>query len=419
MSKSIKQVYSTLKIDDGRLEILTAEYFNSRFNIINVYSATINGVVDYKITDKKAVLDCLYQGIEEVSSKVGARLEKVILVLPPFNFKRVSLRVSVIPNDGILKKSDIARAITNALKTDIGDNLIVVNTLISKYSINGISSRRFPENESCDEALVDIDLLCADKEMTYSYVKAINDVGLEILDLTLNNYAIAKESVLFEDSINQNTILLDVENDVTYLSLLSKGKLISSEVIYDGMNNLYDAVYKEYHFPLDIIPRLVTYNVDFSSNHPDDSIFAWNNGDLSYSLTIKELTDFIQRPLDTYVEKIVTMCRPIIDQGVNFRVCGKGSNMNALLERLSDLSMCNVKGYFPDAIGVRNTSLCAVYGALYVYKEKAEMNNISVNCVNIQDYDKSLDKLEVNVEGETITSKIKNFFEIYKDREDI
>lgn len=419
MSKKIKQVYSTLKIDDGRLEILTAEYFNSRFNIVNVYSSPIEGVIDYKITDKKAVLDCLYAGIEEVSSKVGARLEKVILVLPPYNFKRVSLRVSVIPNDRILKKVDIARAITNALKTDIGDNLIVINTLISKYTINGISSRRFPENESCDEALVDIDLLCADKEMTYSYVKAINDVGLEILDLTLNNYAIAKESVMFEDSINQNIVLLDVENSVTYLSLLSKGKLISSEVIYDGMNNLYDALYKEYHFPIDIIPRLVTYNVDFNSDHPDDSIFAWNSGDISYSLTIKELSDFIERPLNTFVEKIVTMCRPIIDQGVCFRVCGKGSNMNALLGRLQDLSLCGVKGYFPDAIGVRNTNLCAVYGALYVYKEKAELNNISVNCVNIQEYDKILDKMEVDVEGETITSKIKNFFEIYKDREDI
>lgn len=419
MSKNIKQVYSALKIDDCRLQILTAEYFNTRFNIVNAYDVPIEGVNDYKITDKKAVLSALSRAIEDVSTKVGARLEKVILVLPPYNFKKVSLRVSVIPYDGILRKTDIARAITNALKTDIGKDSLVINTLISKYTVNGISTRRFPENESCEEAFIDIDLLCADKTMTYSFVKTVNDAGLEVLDLTLNNYAIAKESVSFDNSINQNILQLDIKNNVTYLSLLSKGRLVSSEILYEGMNNLFEEVYNEYHFPFNTIPRLVTYNVDFDTEHPDDSVFAWNNGDDSYSLTVKELSDFIRKPLENYLEKMIIMCRPIIDQGVIFSVCGEGSKMFSLVKKLAELSLCHVKTYYPDTIGVRNANMSAVYGAFYVYREKAEMNNLNVNCVNISEYDKTLDKIEVDVEGETITSKIKNLFEIYRDREDI
>lgn len=416
---NIKQVYATLKIDDGQIQLLLAEYYNTRFNIINTYANKVDGVSGYRVIDEEKLVDCIKEAVEVVSKKVGAKLEKVILVLPPYNFKRTSLRASVIPSDGHIKKKDIARAITNALKTKVDDQLMVINATVVKYTINGISSRRLPENESCDELLVDIDLLCADKEMAYSYVNAVYKANLEVLDLCLNNFAIAKESVALENSVSQNIILLDIENSCTYLSLLSKGKLLSSEIIYDGLSGLSTMVYNQYHLPTSNIPRLLKYNVNFNSQYKDDAIYAWSENNVSKSITVGELSDFVKPVLTTYVEKLMQTCKPIIDKGASFLVCGEGSEMSALISLIKNESNCEIKTYYPDAIGVRNTSLCACYGALFVYKEKAILNDLSVNCVNIAEYDKTVDQINVDVEGESITTKIKNLFEMYKDREDI
>ncbi len=416
---NIKQVYATLKIDDGQIQILVAEYFNTRFNVINTYSSQIDGIVDYRIVDEEKVLEGLKKAIDTVSNKIGARLEKVILVLPPFGFKRTSLRVSIIPSIGYLTKKDVARAITNSLKTKVEDNLTVINTHIAKYTVNGISSRRLPENEACEEAILDIDLLCADKEMAFSYVELLTKANLEILDLCLSNYAIAKESVSLENSVGQNIVLLDIGENYSYMSLLSKAKLLSTEIIYDGLNKMVDMVYKKYHLPITSIARLIKYNVDFDSNYPSDAIYAWNDEDSSKSITTKELTDFLSPELDAYVDRIVLMCKPIIQKGASFLISGEGSEMKALLTKLKEKTNCDVKAYYPDAIGVRNSSLCAVYGALFVYKEKANLNGISVNAVEMMEYDKTVNQIEVDVEGESITSKIKKLFETYKDREDI
>ena len=150
MVNHTKQVYATLKMDDDRLQILVAEYFNTRFNIIAVYTDVLEGISDYKVSDKDKVIACIKKGIDTVSEKIGAGLQKIIVLIPPYRFERVSLKVSVIPYDGHIKKSDVARAISNSLKTNVGSDLVVINTLISKYTVNGISSRRFTENEACE-----------------------------------------------------------------------------------------------------------------------------------------------------------------------------------------------------------------------------------------------------------------------------
>lgn len=414
---NVKQVYATLKLDDDKIEILVAEFYNTRFNIICTYSANVKGISDYDVTDKNALVSDIKKAIKDVSKKVGATLQKVILVLPPYKFKRTSLKVSIIPSDGYIKKKDIARAITNSLKTEVDDDLLVINTHISKYTVNGISTRRLPENESCDEALIDIDLLCADKNMAFTYVEAVNAAGLEILDLVLSNYAIAKESVALENSINQNIILLDINDTRTYLSLIYKTKLLSSEIIYSGLKEFADPVCDAYHLPENIVNRLVKYNVDYGSKYLNDAIYAWNDGDTSKSIKICDINELVKIPLDAFTDKVSTMCKPILEKGGNFLLTGQGSDMKAISASLKEKTGADVKNYYPDIIGARKAELCAVYGALFVYREKANLNDLSVNCVNIAEYDKTVDQIEVDVEGESITSKIKNLFEMYKESE--
>lgn len=418
MSNSIKQIYVSLELCENDLKVLVSEYYNTRFNILKIERKQTKAISDFKIIDKDLLKSDIKSLLNECSNKVGAKIEQVILVLPAYNFKRVPLRSTVIPENGVLTKKDIARAITNSLKAKVDFDVMVINPMIIKYNINGISTRRMPEKELCEEVIVDIDLLCADKDMTYDYVSVVEESGIKVLDIVLNTYAVGREASLFEESLKQNIICLDINRNCTYLSLFSKGKLVSTEIVYDGLNGIINQIKMKYDIPENDIAKLIKYDVDYDKQYLDDIVYAYNSNSETSSISTRDLNSISLRPIENLVDKLVTMCKPIIEQGATLFVTGEGQQMNALVKKIREQSNCDLKSYYPDTIGVRDSSLTGLHGSLFAYNEKVNLNDLNVNCIDLLEYDSKIEQKEFDTEGETITTKIKNLFRQYIEKEE-
>lgn len=416
MSNNIKQIYVSMELAENEIKILVGEYFNTRFNIIRSEKYYTNAINDFKITNQEELVNDIKNAVKECSDKIGADIEQVILVLPAYNFKRFPLRSKVVIDNKVVRKEDIARAVSNSLKARVDNDVMVVNPMIVRYTVNGISTRRMPEKEVCNEIIVDIDLLCADLNMCYEYVSAIEASGLKVLDITLNNFACAKEASLFEDSFNRSIVLLDINKTCTYLSLISKGKLVSTEIVFDGLNSLINRVYRTYNIPYNDIAKLIKYNVDYQSEHKDDVVYAWVDQGVTRTITTAMLNDAIEKPLDALTDKLVAMCKPIIETGASIVLMGEGQQMKALSKQLKEKSSVELRTYCPDTIGVRDPSMTSVYGAFIAYRDKAVMNDLSVSCIDLLKYNELISQKELDSEGETITTKIKNLFKQYMER---
>lgn len=416
MSNNIKQIYVSMELAENEIKILVGEYFNTRFNIIRSEKYYTNAINDFKITNQEELVNDIKKAVKECSDKIGADIEQVILVLPAYNFKRFPLRSKVVIDNKVVRKEDIARAVSNSLKARVDSDVMVVNPMIVRYTVNGISTRRMPEKEVCNEIIVDIDLLCADLNMCYEYVSAIEASGLKVLDITLNNFACAKEAALFEDSFNRSIVLLDINKTCTYLSLISKGKLVSTEIVFDGLNSLINRVYRTYNIPYNDIAKLIKYNVDYQSEHKDDVVYAWVDQGVTRTITTAMLNEAIEKPLDALTDKLVAMCKPIIETGASIVLMGEGQQMKALSKQLKEKSSVELRTYCPDTIGVRDPSMTSVYGAFIAYRDKAVMNDLSVSCIDLLKYNELISQKELDSEGETITTKIKNLFKQYMER---
>lgn len=413
MSRSIKQIYATFEICENELRVLVAEYFNTRFNILRIDRKSTKAINDFKIVDTQLFIDDIKSLIRESSGKLGAKIEQVILVIPAYNFKRFPIRSKIVPDKGIISKADISRAISNSLKAKVDFDVMTVTPVINKYTINGISTRRMPEKEICDELYVDIDLLCADKEICYTYVSALEEAGLRVVDIVINTYAVGKEASLIEESLKQNVVCLDIKSSCTYLSLFSKGKLISTEILYDGLKNIADKIKVKYDIPDSDIYKLIKYSLDYRTEYLDDIIYAYNSSDRTNTITIKELNDICLEPLNALVDDLVAMSKPILDQGAMLYVTGEGQQMKSLCEMIEDKANCLIKSYYPETIGAKDSTLMSLYGALFVYKDKVDLNNLNVSCIDLLEYDSHIDQKDIDTEGETITTKIKNLFKQY------
>ena len=416
MSKNIKQIYAAIELCENEIRILVGEYYNTRFNIIRADKYPSNAISDFKVMNQEVLISDIKNAAAKTSEKIGSQLEKVLLVLPAYNFKRFPLRSKVVIESGVVKKDDIARAISNSLKSAVDKDVMVVNPMIVKYTINGIATRRLPEKELCNEVIVDIDLLCADIGVCFDYVSAVESAGLQVLDIVLNTYAIAREASLFEESLNRSIIVLDVHRSCTYLSLLSKGKLVSTEIVFDGLNSLINKVYRTYNIPYNDIAKLVKYSLNYESEYPDDIIYAWSDSGSTNTISTGMLNEVLRKPLDTLCDKLITMCKPIIDAGASIVLTGEGEQMKALSDTLKEKAQCELRCYYPDTIGVRDPSFTALYGTFFIYRDKVNMYDLDVSCIDLLKYDSLIDQKQLDSEGETITTKIKNLFKQYIEK---
>lgn len=412
----MKQIYAALEINSKEIRLLIGEYFNTRINIIKLEKTIVEGIENYRIVNHEKVKNSIIKTINDASKMLGAKIEKVILIIPPYNFKRYPLKVNIKTSNGFISKTDAARAVKKAMQTKVDNDLTIINAVCVKYTVNGISSRRLPEKENSDELSVDIDLLCADKVLTFEYAAMLDDCGIEIMDICLDLYAICKEAALFEQTLNQNIVLIKTDYDNTEFALLSKGKLVNSELLFDGFNMILNDVYDKLHIPISTVSRLVKFNTSYNKEYIDDAVYAWvdeNGGNIS--VNEKEISEMTYPSLKKYIDIIAKSLRPILEShDTSIVITGEMASMESFIDLLSKECNASVKAYFPDTIGVRDSNLTALYGSFFVYREMANIKGLKESSVDLLEFENIVDRKIDDVEGESLTGKIKSLFEMNK-----
>lgn len=409
-----KQIFGAIEFAEKEVRLIVGEFFNTRFNIIKIETEACDGLSEFVITNKDEVRRSVNEVVKKATKHIGADIERLILIIPSVNFKRYPLKVAVKTN-GIVRKEDAVHAINNAMKTNVDRNILIVNAVCVKYTCNGISYRRLPEREFSDDLIVDIDLLCADKSITFDYVSILEDLGIEVLDISLDMYAICKEAALFERTVNQNLILVKVDYNTTNLALISKGKLVNCDILYNGLGEINDVVYDKYHLPPTSIDRLVKYNASVDLNERSKcAIFAWKSNDgESHTISEYDLSMLVRGSLDNLANKIKEACEPILEAGeTSIVIVGEGAEMRCLPDLIAAKTGVSVKRYLPETIGARETRFSALLGSIYGYKDLVDINNNMASSVNLLKFNDLVEKKTEGEESLTFTTRIRNLFDL-------
>ena len=410
-----KQIFGAIEFAEREVRLIVGEYFNTRFNIIKVESSPCEGILDFAITNKEEVARSVKEVVSKATKHIGADIERLILIIPSVDFKRYPLKVSVMTSNGIVRKEDVVHAIKNAMKTEIDHNILIVNPVCVKYTCNGISYRRIPEKEICDNLVVDIDLLCANKAIAYDYVTLLEELGIEVLDISLDMYAICKEAALFERTVNKNIILIKADYNTTNLALISKGKLVNCDILYNGLSDIMDVVANKYHLPLTAIDRLVKYNVNLDLDEKSKgAIFAWKSTDeVSHTISEYDLSVLIKTSLLEYVSKIKEACLPILEAAdTDIFLVGEGAEMICLPELIKKYTNASTEKYLPETIGAREAKYCALLGSIYGHKDLVDINNDLTSSINLLKFNDVVEKKAEGEENLSFTTRVRNLFDL-------
>ncbi len=225
-----KQVLAALQIESNEVRLIVGEVFNTRLNVLTVESAPCKGLDGTSIRDTKLVGKAIRQVVNNAAAYLGTPITGVLLAIPAYRFKKETRTFSKVIEsaDRKVTSQDIRDIYRKAMSVNVGDDYIAISATSNNYRMNGITYRKMPIGEKCDILEADVDILCCDRLLTYDYATAIEQADLEIIDICLDNYAIAKEAALFEKTMKKYVLSIQFERNHTLFSLIYNGKIQTS-----------------------------------------------------------------------------------------------------------------------------------------------------------------------------------------------
>ena len=411
-----KQIFASAEVCDHEVRMVVGEFFSPRLNILKVEMIPCSGLSYNTINNADEIISAIETACKQTEQMLGAKLEKVILSIPSYQMQRKSVRVTVPVKgyDGVVSVQDIRNAMKLAERqVSIGKELALVQTVCVKYTIDGIASRRIPIGERAKELVVDIDLLCADRQLAYSLVGCIEKAGLQVMDIYLDTYAAAKEAALFEQSVDRNVVLLKMEREATTVARLSKGKLMESTIVPLGVGSIAARVVDEYGLKREEACELVKYSARLNEKvNSTNPVYIWSVNGNAKKITEAELCKCISPLVSKWVEDMQKILSGILQAGPSIVIItGEGGEMQGLNELLQSSLNCEVRNYIPETLGARNAGMTTCLGLFYAYKDKLPITGYTDNSLDMKAFMDSVSYRERKPNSEdTLTGKLKGMF---------
>ncbi|MEF2783918.1 cell division protein FtsA [Erysipelotrichaceae bacterium HCN-30851] len=409
-----KEIYASIEVADHEVRLVVGEFYETRFNILRVEKAPIQGIENLSIVDEQNVVNGIIKVKKQAEDVLGYHIERVLLAIPSVSVQRHNKRVTVIPDASSkrIRLSDIQKGLNEAVCFKPDPELELVNIGCIKYITNGITSRKMPIDETADVMHMSVDLLYADKEIVYAYARCIEKAGLEILDVCLDSYAMANEAAVFEQTVDKYVIQVDIARNHTTLSLFSHGKLVNCEILDEGCGSWLTGLKQQYRLSENISFRLVQNTCTFMEEEAKNQvIYIWSQNGEQKQITEKQVCDAVVPYINNWFARINEACAPIIESGdVRYFLCGEGCEIPSLSQLISKLD-APAQIYVPQTIGARDCSLVTCLGLFYSWKEQMEIRRDERVCCNTQEVEQTIattvKKSTDDVEG-GFTKKLKS-----------
>ena len=411
---SDKQIFAALEIADHEVRLIVSELHNLKFNVLKVERIEIAGIDKLRIIDEQNVISGIKKAVMNAEKMIGASIQKVLLVVPSLDFSRLAKRITVALDNNRISIKDIQKALMAAMSSPLQDNKELVNFGTIRYIVNGFVTRRLPVNEKAESLAVEVDLLAANKDMVWEYVKCVEKADLEIIDIYLDTYAFSSEAALFERAIGHYVLAIRYEQNTTTLTLLANGRIESSVVINKGYGEIVDQIVAISGLSVDIAKKLLLHNCRLKGKVDTSPIYLWSHDNKTFTISETEMVDIVKPLIDEWIEEIRSISQEILANiDILCVLYGEGSQILQLNEVLSEELDHKFSVYIPETLGVRNSSLATCIGLFYCYRDQELFRGKNLYSINSDEFVKMINAHKTTDESEkeeTLTNRFKKLF---------
>lgn len=372
----MKDIYAVLDIGSATVKLLVGEVVSANISILFAKKITSHGIRKGRIEDMSAVVSEIRMLIDEASKTLHASITKVALCIPSFY-------AHIYQSDGITKvnspldqitSEDVVRALKLSKRFERQENEEVISVIPTLFQLDTKQVKEIPIGQKSASLKVESLIITTRKKLLYSYINAVEKAGVEVLDITINAYACAKEAF---DAVylQEGAILIDIGYKTSTVAFFEGGYLKYIAQAQVGGYDLTRKIATSWQIPMD---KAEIYKVKYGTCDihigDEDIIHTTQNQDLETHYTQKDLAKVLTQGVEEIMGVIKTKI-DVINDGRSYEtvIVGGGGELPQIEKVASRVLESAVRTYRPDTIGARDMSYVSCLGMIYYLDDRSKI----------------------------------------------
>lgn len=372
----MKDIYAVLDIGSATIKLLVGEVVSANINVLFSKKIISHGIRKGRIESMPTVVSEVKQLLDEASKAMGATISKVALCIPSFH-------THIYQSDGITKvnspldqitSEDVVRALKLSKRFERDEDEEVISVIPTMFQLDTKMTNEIPLGQKSASLKAESLVITTKKKLLYSYISAVEKAGVEVLDITINAYACAKEAF---DAVylQEGAILIDIGYKTSTVAFFEGGYLKYIAQAPVGGYHLTKKIATSWQIPMD---KAEVYKVKYGTcnlNIGDEDIIHTTrdkNGEIHH--TQKDLAQVLSDGVQEIMEVIKTKI-DVINDGRSYEtvIVGGGGELPDIDKIASHVLESAVRTYRPDTIGARDMSFVSCLGMMYYLNDRSKI----------------------------------------------
>ena len=250
----------------------------------------------------------------------------------------------------------------------------IISVIPTAYYLDTKVMNVLPIGQKSSSLKAEALIITTKKKLLYSYITAVEKAGFEVLDITIDAYACAKEAF---DAVylQEGAILIDIGYRSSTVSFFEGGYLKYIAQASVGGYDLTKSIATKWQIPMD---KAEIYKVKYGTCDTrigdEDVIHTTKDQNGTNHYTQKDLSAVLNEAVYNIMEVIKTKI-DIIDDGRSYEtvIVGGGGELPNIERVASEVLTSAVRTYRPETIGARDMSFVSGLGMIYYLNDRAKL----------------------------------------------
>lgn len=239
------KIISALDLGSSKMTTLISQVnvdpvsFETSINIVGVSSVDSSGIKKGQIVDIEEAVESTITSVEAAERMAGYNMDSAYIAVGGAHVKSQNTHgvVAVSNPEGEITPDDVDRVIEAASAVSLPASRELIHVMSREFIVDGEAGVKDPVGMSGVRLEVDTHLVTASSAALKNIRKAVNEVGIDILDFVFTGYA-SSISTLTKTEKELGCCVIDIGGGTTSIAVFIDGSLSYSGVLPVGSRNV-------------------------------------------------------------------------------------------------------------------------------------------------------------------------------------
>lgn len=372
----MKQVFASMELVGSNIKMVVVSILDKHLHVLATKEVSTGSIKHGRVINNELLTKDILKLRDEISLSVGFAINKTLLVLAPLsvNYRMVEGFSKITSDDKIITFDDLTKALHASIYNQVETDRELITMMPIEFKVDD-QKVKMPIDKTGDMISVKAIMITALQNYLHPIVSAIEDAGIEVVDIGISN--IADYYYQFNNEYDlRRGIIVNINDDLTTICYYNKGIAVSSEVIKIGNDNIINDLC--YVFNLNHLEASKLYErfAFATTRHANinEVINVFNQNKEELTLNQYEVSEVVMARLTEILKLSKQAIKSLTTKEINYiyftGVATETPGFDALLKEIIGTG---IKVICVNDMGARNNKYISILGSIYYFKYKLQL----------------------------------------------